>query len=103
MPDAADHKPIYESGEGPVIKGNKKNERKTRYDGKAGSGNGVLVGESFGINPLKSGKGALLGESKAFDRRDKIQDNFLEEEDELASSQGAISEESGELDPSLFR
>lgn len=73
VPDAADHKPIYESGEGPVIKGNKKlGDKKPRYDGKAGSGNGVMVGESFGINPLKSGKGALIAESKAYEKRDRI-------------------------------
>lgn len=31
-----------------------------------------MVGESFGMNPLKSGKGALIGESKNLDRREKI-------------------------------
>jgi hypothetical protein len=31
-----------------------------------------MSGESFGMNPLRSGKGALLGESKGFDKRDKI-------------------------------
>jgi hypothetical protein len=60
-----------------------------------------MVGESFGMNPLKSG-GIGKAESKVFDRRDKIQDNFLEEEDEQ-SSVGGISDESGEIDPALFR
>jgi flavin-dependent dehydrogenase len=69
-----DPKPIYESSEGPIIKG-KKGDRKRRYDGVKGvSGSGgVMVGESFGINPLKSGGiGKAMNESKVFDRRDKI-------------------------------
>ena len=33
----------------------------------------IMSGESFGINPLRSGKGPLVGESKAFEKqREKI-------------------------------
>jgi hypothetical protein len=39
-------------------------------------------GESFGMNPLRSIKGNLIAESKNFNKREKIDDNFLEEEDD---------------------
>ncbi len=87
-------KPIYESSEGPIIKG-KKDEGRPRYERGQGAHRGqhskvqksganiIMSGDSFGINPLRSGKGALLGgDSKTFEgkQREKIQDNFLEEE-----------------------
>jgi hypothetical protein len=56
-------------------------------------------GESFGMNPLRSIKGNLIGESKNFNKREKIDDNFLEEEDDYQSSKMS---ESGEIDPNIF-
>ena len=77
-------KPIYESTEGPIIKG-KKDEGRPRYErGQGGAGRGgskvqksganmIMSGDSFGVNPLRSGKLALQGESKTFDKpRERI-------------------------------
>jgi hypothetical protein len=78
-------RPIYESSEGPIIKGKQINEGRTRYNdsrgansigrgGKTGKSgvNMIMSGESFGMNPLRSGKGALVGDSKVFDKRERI-------------------------------
>lgn len=51
------------------------------------------------MNPLKSIKGRALGESKNLYKREKINDNFLEEEEDYQSSKMS---ESGEIDPNLF-
>jgi len=39
-------------------------------------------GESFGMNPLRSGHGKLPKDSRAFEKREIIKDDFLEEEDD---------------------
>jgi hypothetical protein len=56
---------------------------------------------SFGMKKSFGKKGTTNVDSKTFKNRDKIEGNFLEDDDEYLSSQGAS--ESGELDPELFR
>lgn len=68
-----------------------------------------MSGESFGMNPLRSGgikpPVGYVNESKGFEQRQVISDNFLEEdEDEYDGGMSSIraSAESGEIDPSRF-
>lgn len=99
VPEGSIDRPIYESTEGPIPKQKAKMRQGSRpKTGKSGA-NVLLSGESFGVNPLRSIKGAMVGDSKAFERRQKIDDNFLEEEEDYASSKMS---ESGEIDPKLF-
>lgn len=66
----------------------------------------LMSGESFGMNPLRSGgiKGNTAGgynESK----RLIISDNFLEEDEDYDNDDGTIraSAESGEIDPRFMK
>lgn len=98
IPDDLVEKPIYESSEGPIPKQkNKLRQGNVPKTGKSGA-NILLSGESFGINPLRSMKGGIA-DSKAFEGRQQINENFLEEEEESVTSNMS---ESGEIDPKLF-
>jgi hypothetical protein len=105
-------KPLYESTEGPIPKNKVFNRRgggggggRDIATGKSGA-NMLLSGESFGMHPLRSKKfdstnKALGGGSGTYQSREKIADNFLEEEDD--DDYTSRASESGEIDPTLFR
>lgn len=67
--------------------------------GKSGA-NVLMSGESFGMNPLRSGamKPGFANESKGFDRQ-IISDNFLEEDEDEDNNTIRASAESGEINP----
>jgi hypothetical protein len=94
-------KPVYESSEGPIPKVRGQGRR---YMPAQTVKSGVNVLDSAGSFGMKKSFGMNKGsnvDSKNFKNRDKIEGNFLEDDDEYLSSQGAS--ESGELDPELFR
>lgn len=85
-------KPIYDSKEDPIPK-----VRKIGNGGGRGAGHVFVSGESFGRNPLNRSSGGQekIRNARGVPNRDKIDEDFLAEDDEV--------QESGELDPSMFR
>ena len=82
-------KPVYDSSEGPVPKGAR---------GRPQKGTDVFVsGESFGPS-LIGPRGGKNVDGPRFQKRETIGENFLEEDN---NSSGL--EESGEIDPKLFK
>jgi hypothetical protein len=65
-----------------------------------------MSGESFGMNPYRLARGPQR-ESKNSDKaakdRIRIEDNFLEEDDEDIDNSIRVSKESGEIDPRLWK
>lgn len=82
-------KPVYDSSEGPVLKGGKAIQARPKAT------DVFVSGESFGPN-LIAQKQAL---AKIIPKRETIGENFLEEDDGISSGLA----ESGEIDPRLFR
>lgn len=85
LANEGDEKPVYDSSEGPVLKGGKQVKGKSDV---------FVSGESFGARRLQSKAGA-----KQIGKRDTIGENFLEEEDGASSGLA----ESGEIDPRIFK
>lgn len=82
-------KPIYDSKEDPIPKARK-----------VGNGRGAshvfVSGESFGKNPLNRSSGhEKVRNARGVPNRDQIDEDFLAEDDDV--------QESGELDPGMFR
>lgn len=104
-PERDDEKPIMDSSDGPIVKPKLKFGQQ-RPVNKGSNNNNMLIGESFGMNPLRMTKGGGTQESRvgpSMIGKHKIEDNFLEEDEDDYRASIAVSRESGEIDPRLWK